>query len=98
MDNGMRNDRNRSSETLPRPAVMGDRMIIKSRSPVFALTTALSCGLTAVVLLFQGAWEWSVGLTVFSVSMWVWHVRVVFLFAAPDGRSRNSDSLPKGRR
>ncbi len=77
MESAMTADRNRPSEALRKPAVMADRMIIKSRSPGFALTTAWSCGLTAVAFLFQGAWEWCVGLMVFSVSMWVWHVRIV---------------------
>lgn len=77
MDGTRLNNRNRPSETLRKPAVMSNRMIIKSRSPGFALTTALSCGLTAVALLIQGAWEWY-SLAVFSVLMWVWHVRGVF--------------------
>jgi len=96
MDGTMLADRNIPSENLRKPAVMADRMIIKSRSPGFALTTAWSCGLTAVAFLFQGAWGWCVGLMVFSVSMWVWHVRVV-VFAAPDGRPLYSDSLQRGR-
>jgi hypothetical protein len=57
---------------------MTGRTIIHSRCPVFALTTALSCLLTAWLLLLQGSWRWSGALTAIGIWMGIWQTRIVF--------------------
>jgi len=74
----MHNDRKRSPEIMHRPTAMSDGMIINSRSPVFALTTALSSGLTGVLFLFQGAWGWCMTSTLLSIWMVAWQARIGF--------------------
>ena len=53
-------------------------MLIHSRAPIFALTTALSCGLTAGLLLFQRAWLWGAALTAIGAGLGFWQTRIDF--------------------
>ncbi len=78
MNSAMHNARKRSPESVVRPTAMGDRMIIYSRSPSFALTTSLSSGLAGVLFLFQGAWGWCLASTLLSISMGPWQARITF--------------------
>jgi hypothetical protein len=57
---------------------MAGGTIIHSRCPVFALTTALSCVLTAGLLLFQRSWNWCGALMAIAAWMGVWQTRIVF--------------------
>jgi hypothetical protein len=53
-------------------------MLIHSRVPIFALTTALSCGLTTGLLLFQRAWLWGAALTAIGAGLGFWQTRIDF--------------------
>lgn len=53
-------------------------MLIRSRAPIFALMTALSCGLTAGLLLFQRAWLWGAALTAMGAGLGFWQTRIDF--------------------
>jgi hypothetical protein len=50
--------------------------IIHSRPPIFALTTALNCVLTACLLSLQGSLRWCVALTVMAALLGAWQIHV----------------------
>src|SRR5258708_250620 len=52
--------------------------LIHSRAPIFALTTALSCGLTAGLLLFQRSWLWGAIFSAIGAGLGFWQTRIVF--------------------
>jgi hypothetical protein len=66
------------SSLVPIPSASTDGgTIIRSRVPNFALTTALSCFLTAGLLLFQGVWLWGAALTAVGACMGFWQTRIL---------------------
>jgi hypothetical protein len=68
-----------ASSLAPSPLSPTDgETIIRSRAPILALTTALSCALTACLLLFHGAWLWGAALAAISAGMGFWHTQIVF--------------------
>jgi|GEM_PF-5432009 len=66
------------TRTIDQSVDMAGGTIIRSRCPVFALTTALSCVLTAGLLLFEGSWRWCGALAAISTWMGVWQTRILF--------------------
>src|SRR3981081_1258544 len=61
------------SSLVPFPSVStDDGTSLRSRAPIFAVTTALSCALTAGLLFFQGVWLWGAALTAVGAWMGVW--------------------------
>jgi hypothetical protein len=69
--------RDTSSFALDPPLPAAGGMLIHSRAPIFALTTALSCILTAGLLLFQCSWLWSTALAAISAWMGALQARIV---------------------
>ncbi|MBB5060864.1 hypothetical protein HDF16_005600 [Granulicella aggregans] len=53
-------------------------MLIHSRAPILALTTALTCGLTAGLLLLQRAWLSGAASTVIGAGIGIWQARITF--------------------
>jgi len=53
-------------------------MLIHSRAPIFAVTTALSCDLTAGLLLFQHVWLWGAAFTAIGLGLAFWQTRIDF--------------------
>jgi hypothetical protein len=72
------NTRTEVTRTVSQLVDMTGRTIIYSRCPVFALTTGLSCLLTAWLLLLQGSWKCSGALIAISTWMGIWQTRIVF--------------------
>jgi hypothetical protein len=70
--------REQVTRTVSQLVDMTGRTIIHSRCPVFALTTCLSCLLTAWLLLLQGSWRWCGALIAISTWMGIWQTRIVF--------------------
>jgi hypothetical protein len=72
------NTRTEVTRTVSQLVDMTGRTIIYSRCPAFALTTGLSCLLTAWLLLLQGSWRCSGALIAISTWMGIWQTRIVF--------------------
>jgi hypothetical protein len=55
-----------------------DGTIIQSRAPIFALTTAFTCALTACLLSWRGSWLCSAAFMSISALMGLWQIRIAY--------------------
>jgi hypothetical protein len=68
-----------SRERTPHPSTDTiDGTIIQSRAPIFALTTAFTCALTACLLSWRGSWLCSATFMSISVLMGLWQIRIAY--------------------
>jgi hypothetical protein len=51
--------------------------IVRPRAPIFALTTALTCVVSAYLLSARGSWMWSIAFISIGTMMGVWQVHIV---------------------
>jgi hypothetical protein len=68
-----------SRERTPHPSTDTiDGTIIQSRAPIFALTTAFTCALTACFLSWRGSWLCSATFMTISALMGLWQIRIAY--------------------
>jgi len=68
-----------SRERTPHPSTDTiDGTIIQSRAPIFALTTAFTCALTACFLSCRGSWLCSGTFMTISALMGLWQIRIAY--------------------
>ena len=68
-----------SRERTPHPSTDAiDGTIIQSRAPIFALTTAFTCALTACFLSWRGSWLCSATFMTISALMGLWQIRIAY--------------------
>jgi hypothetical protein len=64
--------------TLQTPTDLIDGTVIQCRAPIFALTTAFTCALTACLLSWRGAWLGSATFMSVSALMSLWQIRIAY--------------------
>ena len=68
-----------SRERTPHPSMDTiDGTVIQSRTPIFALTTAFTCALTACLLCWRGSWLCSAAFMSISALMSLWQIRIAY--------------------
>ena len=68
-----------SRERTPHPSTDTiDGTIIQSRAPIFALTTAFTCALTACILSWRGLWLYSATFMSISALLGLWQIRIAY--------------------